>query len=498
MPSDDNAAWRCTVCGYVHRGAEAPEFCPVCGAARADFEAHEDAPAAHGVQDARRWRCMDCGYVYEGDEPPEFCPVCGAGRDRFEPVKEAAAPGGAASGELRVVILGAGIAGVSAAEAVREASPLSSIKVVAGESRLPYYRLNLTRYLAGEIAGDALPIHPESWYIEKRIGLVLGGEATGISTPDQTVTLADGSDIAFDRLILALGSHPFVPPIPGAQQEGVATLRTAADAEKILRRTEETRSCVCIGGGILGLEIAGALAKRGVDVTVLESHSWLMPRQLNRDAGGVLESHIGDLGVKLRKNARTLEIRDGDDGKEVALQDGETLSCGLVILATGVRPNTYLARKAGLEVNRGILVDNHLRTSAPGIYAAGDVAEHNGVVYGVWGPSQYQGSIAGLNAVGVQTPFGGLPRSNALKVLGLDMLSIGQFEPEDGSFIVVQEQDGSAFRHFVFHDGRMVGAILLSDASAGPFVKKAVEDGRDFSGVLSKGATCAAVLESLT
>ena len=166
---------------------------------------------------------------------------------------------------------------------------------------------------------------------------------------------------------------------------------------------------------------------------------------------------------------------------------GDRVAAGLVIIATGVRPNTYLARKAKFDVNRGIIVDNYLETSYRDIYAAGDVAEHNGVVYGTWSVSQYQGNIAGLNAFGKKLAFGGLPRSNTIKVLGVDLFSIGLFEPVDGSYLVKQEMVDGEFYHFVFHDGKLVGSILLGNASIGPAIKKSIESKIDFANYLSKG-----------
>ncbi|NQT92655.1 MAG: FAD-dependent oxidoreductase [Lentisphaerae bacterium] len=495
--TDSPTAWRCTVCGYVHQGAEPPEFCPVCGALPEEFEPYDPPQATLAASVADQWRCLNCDYVHEGAGPPDECPVCGAPARRFEPVQEAAGPVAGIDDDVRILVIGAGIAGVSAAETVRDAAPASHVTLLSQEPRLPYYRLNLTRYLAGEIDMDSLPIHPRGWYGEKGIELKTGVDVDDLSPGDGTVTLKDGNTISFDRAILATGSHPFVPPIPGAELNGVTTLRTATDAERILESVAAGRKCVCIGGGILGLETAGALARRGVDVTLLESHDWLMPRQLNRKAAGRLTEYLENIGIKLLGQAQTREITGTSVVESVVLQGGDTVEAGLVILATGVRSNTRLARKAGIEVNRGILVDNHLRTSHPAVFAAGDAAEHNGVVYGAWAASQFQGSIAGLNALGIDTPFGGLPRSNALKVLGLDLLSIGQFEPEDGSYLVLDHEEGDDFAHFVFHDGKMVGAILLGYASLAPSTKKMVEQKLDCSALVTGRPSGQAVVKCL-
>ncbi|HET6429731.1 MAG TPA: FAD-dependent oxidoreductase [Phycisphaerae bacterium] len=497
MAEQTPKAWRCTVCGYVHRGAEPPDWCPVCGAAKSEFEPHAEPAAPAAAPAPARRQCLNCNYVHEGPTPPDECPVCGAPGDRFRPLAEQPAAPGAAGEAIEVVIVGAGIAGVSAAEAVRSASPDAKITLISKEQALPYYRLNLTRYLAGEIGPDDLPIHPESWYADHRVELLHEAEVAAVAPDAQTVALRDGREIPFGKLILTIGAHPFIPPFPGSQREGVSSLRTADDAGAILARLRPGMACVCIGGGLLGMETAGALARRGAEVTLLEGHDWPMPRQLNRKAGDLLAAHVGGIGIKLRTNARTKEIVGDEAVAGVLLEDGDTVSADLVVIATGVRPNSHLARRAGLAVHHGVVVDNYLVSSHPNVLAAGDVAEHNGALYGTWGPSQYQGNIAGRNAAGAGVEFGGIPRSNTLKVLGLDLLSIGQFEPEDGSFDVIEEQSGGRYYRFVFHDGRLVGSILLGDTSLSAPLRMAIETGTDLSGLLRRRPTADTVAEHL-
>ncbi|MBN1676186.1 MAG: FAD-dependent oxidoreductase [Kiritimatiellae bacterium] len=503
MAETTPSAWRCSVCGYVHQGAAPPEVCPVCGAAAAEFEPYAQPAAPPTPSRPGHWRCLNCRYVHDGESPPDACPVCGVGPDRFEAALPASAPpaagrgAGPSGGRDPVVIVGAGIAGLSAAETLRRAAPGTPVTLVSDEPALPYYRLNLTRYLAGEVAADALPVHPRSWYPDNGIELLAGEQVLGLDLPGRTVQLRGARTIRWQKLILAMGAHPFVPPIPGADREGAVGLRNVADADYILAKIGAGAECVCVGGGILGLETAGALAKRGARVTLLESHAWLMPRQLNAKASALFETHVRALGIDVRKAARTAEIAGGRHVAAVVLEDGTRIPAGLVVITTGVRSNTHLARKAALEVNRGIAVDNALRTSAPDVYAAGDVAEHRGVVYGLWSPAQYQGSIAGLNAAGEATTFGGLPRANSLKVLGLDMLSIGTVQPEDGSYRMLEHvSDGRLFQ-FIFRDGRMAGAVLMGDTAIAPAVKKAVESGLDCSEFLAGARTGADVVARL-
>jgi nitrite reductase (NADH) large subunit len=423
------------------------------------------------------------------------CPVCQVRAEQFEPIAAASMPGAGTDASFKAVVVGAGIAGVSAAEAIRNASPHAEITLIAGEAPPPYYRLNLTRYLAGEIETDALPIHPLEWYRENRIELLAGSRTEALHLAERQVIAEGHAEVPFDRLVLAMGAHPFTPPIQGADSDGVVTLRTTEDAERILASALRGDPVCIIGGGVLGLETAGALARRGADITLLEGHEWLMPRQLDRTAGRLLERHVEGMGIRLEKSARTREIAGSSHAEKVILDDGRAIAARLVIMATGVRPNTHLARRAGLDVNQGIVVNNRLMTSMEGVFAAGDVAEHDGVLYGTWAASQYQGSIAGMNAAGLSTIYGGQPRSNTLKVLGLDLMSIGRFEPTDGSYIVVDEKTDDRYLHFVFQDGVLVGAILFGDASRGADVKTAIEARLDFSGLLLGSPSVADVLE---
>jgi len=477
--------WCCTVCGYVHLGEFAPDGCPVCGVAQDRFAAAAP-PAAAEKRVVESWRCINCDYCHQGDRPPAKCPVCGVGSDRFEPAGgpafENAAPFTGA-----IVVAGGGIAGLSAAEAAKSAAPDATVTLVCLEETLPYYRINLTRYLAGEIDGEDLAIHPEIWYLKRGIRVLTSAEVTAIDSGTQTVAIKGDRTLSYDRLVLATGAHPSVPAIDGAHRRHVVTLRTRRDAERILAHGKPESSCVVVGGGVLGLECAAALARRGVRVTVLEGFDWLLPRQLNRPAGERLAAEVRALGIELVGGAR-INAFDGDERvRSVLLENGRSIPAELVVVATGVRSNSYLARLAGLEVGGGVLVDRYLRSSDPHIYAAGDIAEHQGVLYGTWGPAQHQGTIAGLNAAGEENVCGGFPRANSLKVLGTDLFSIGQVHPEDGSYLQV-EDDGDKYRQFTFRDGRLVGAILLGDTALAPTVKRLIEGKESCADLLAAAA----------
>ena len=478
--------WVCTVCGYVHEGAEPPEYCPVCGATSDLFEPMQEKMTAADLATPVKWRCLNCDYIHDGPGAPELCPVCAAPSERFEPLSHSPEVQIQFGERRRVVIVGAGIAGTSAAQSVRETSPDAEVFLVSKEEDIPYYRLNLTRYLAGEIDAVQLPLHPEEWYGNQDIRLIRGAELHALDMGNKKVSFHGSDPLYYDSLVLAIGSHPFVPPLPGSNKENLTVIRTRTDADFILKRSRNGSRCVVIGGGLLGLETAGALAKRGADVTLLEGHRWLLPRQLNEKAGKLLEKQIEPTGIKLRRKVRVKEIAGDERVQGVVLEDGETISAELVVVATGVRPNSYIARMKGADVNHGIVVDNYMKTSLPDIFAAGDVAEHRGVCYGTWAPSQYQGTIAGINAAGGQAEFAGIPRSNMLKVLGYDLFSMGPTSADDASYRVVDGKLEKNYYHFLFRDNHLKGFILLGDTRLSAQAKNAVEQGVDCTALLGQ------------
>jgi nitrite reductase (NADH) large subunit len=489
--------WRCNVCGYIHQGDAPPDFCPICGASKDEFSlVDEKVEKVKFV--ATQWQCLNCNYIAQGSKPPAQCPICGVTQERFLHLPAEERKVLAPKDDPRIVIIGAGIAGVSAAESIRKITATAPITIVSKEVDLPYYRLNLTRLLSGDVAEEDLDIYSNKWFLENNINLIRGVEANRIQVDEKNVTLSSGDTLPFDKLIIATGAHPFIPSFPGVSKEGVMVLRTKQDAHVILEGCNNKSSYVCIGGGVLGIEAAGALAKRGLQVSLLESHEWLMPRQLNRRAGEILANHLKKLGINLLIKAKTKEIL-GDEGVAgVLLQDGRVVHSDKAIIATGVRPNSYLARLANLEVNNGIVVDSFLKTSHNDIFAAGDLTEHNGTLYGNWSAAQYQGSIAGLNVIGIPTEFGGIPRSNTLKILDINLVSVGQFTPEDGSYLVIEEEEGEDYKRLLFRDNILVGYVLIGDIVCSQYLKNAVETKQPFQIYIDETTTIASVLSSLT
>ncbi len=462
--------WKCDICGYMHRGDGPPDICPICGVDASHFVAVDlpdpPAPATGAV-----WRCNVCGYVHNGSAPPDQCPVCSVPAVHFTALPSGDVPREGATA-LSVVVIGAGIAGLTAAETL--AAGGAEVTLISREQGLPYFRLNLTRYLAGEVSEAALTMKDADWFAAQGIKL-LDGDVVRIDREQKTVSLRDGRTLRWDRLILATGAHPFVPPLTGSHRQGVTTLRTLADTRAIIDRATKGAACVCIGGGLLGLEAAGALSRRGCAVTVIEGFDWILPRQLPEEAARLLADHLQQTGITVLTGARTKEICGDEHVRAVLLEDGRQIPADLVLISTGVRPNSYLARQCGLHVAGGIAVDDNMRTGDPDIFAAGDAVEHRGVLYGIWPAAFIQGVVAAQNVLGGGQEWSGMPPSNRLKVLSVDLFSIGTIAPSDGSFRIFDRMENGRFLRLVTRDNTLRGAVLLGDTAMAGLLQDVIE-----------------------
>jgi nitrite reductase (NADH) large subunit len=445
----------------------------------------------------KTYRCSVCGYIHYGEAAPDVCPICDAKAEDFKEIEMPMRPERRDVGQDHFVIIGAGIAGVSAAEAIRKHAPNADIFLISKEDEVPYMRLNLTRLLAGEFLEKNLPLHSQEWFEEQNIHLMRGVSADRIVLTEKAVHLDNGESVQFDKLIVATGSHPWVPPIPGTDLQNVFTVRTVEDVRQILSIVKSGTKVVCIGGGILGLETAGALAKQDADVTVLEAFEYLMPMQLNPEGSNVLAQHLSTLKIDVVTDAIADCLIGDGHVTGVHLKRGQLLPAEVVVITAGDRANTELLEDAGLTVKKGVLVDNFLRTTNPDIYAVGDVAEHDGVRYGAWSPALYMGKIAGMNAAGIPTEFGGIPRSHLLKVLGKPMLSIGTIKATDGSYRMIEDHADGGYRMFMFRDDRFVGCLLIGKLKLMKPVRKAVQARLNLKEFLTPESTAEEVAQHL-
>jgi NAD(P)H-nitrite reductase large subunit/ferredoxin len=390
----------------------------------------------------------------------------------------------------RVVIVGNGIAGLTAAEHLRRLHPECSIDIVASEPHPLYNRMGITRLIYGRSAMTGLYLLPDAWDEENGVTTWLNTQVVAIDREGRTVSLGTGEALEYERLVLATGSAPFVPPIEGYGLPGTYILRTADDALSIRSFAQDhgARAAVVAGGGPLGLEAAFALSKFGLDVTVLERGESLMHRRLDLRAAQLLQSYLEGLGLTILLGAEASRVEGTRRLEQVVLADGRSLTADLLLIATGVTPATELALDAGLEVDRGVVVDDVLRTSDPAIFAVGDLAQHRDRVLGLWPASVDQARVAAENVAGGERAYEGTVPVTILKVVGIDLLSCGRFEAEhDGEELIVHEDgERNAYIKLLVSDRRLAGAILLGHPRAGSAVNDAVVSRRDVGDVLDR------------
>lgn len=390
----------------------------------------------------------------------------------------------AADASIRsVVVIGNGIAGVTAADFVRRNHPDCEIHVVGREPHPLYNRMGISRLIYGRSAMGGLYLLGDSWYEDQRVTCWLNTKASAIDVGAGEVTLGTGEGLHYDRLILAMGASSFVPPIEGIGGRGSFVLREAGDAIAIRAYVQETmaRSAVVAGGGLLGLEAAYALHQLGLGVTVLERSDRLLSRQVDERCSQLLTDYLENVGIGVLHRAEATAIAGSGQVERVLLGDGTEAACEMLLVCAGVRPNVELARSAGIAVNRGVVVDDGMRTSVAGVYAAGDVAEQGGASLGLWPTAVGQAEVAAVNALGGELTHSGALPPVILKGVGIDLVSVGQVAGGHDREEVIVREDGGAYAYgkLVVADGRLVGAILLGIADLKAPVLAAVKAKRD-------------------
>jgi nitrite reductase (NADH) large subunit len=368
----------------------------------------------------------------------------------------------------KLVVIGNGMAGVACIEQILKHAPKFGITVFGDETHVNYNRILLSSVLAGEKSADDIVLNSLDWYERNRIRLRLGVRIADIDPVAKTITGDDGSVASFDKLILATGSNPLIPPIDGTKKDGIFVFRNLDDTRALLGRAGQGVKAVVIGGGLLGLEAARGLQVQGCDVTVVHLMDALMERQLDFTGGAYLKSKMECLGVKVLLERSTTAILGNEKAEGVAFKDGTTIPADFVVIASGIRPNVELARKAGLQVNRGIIVNDFLETSHPDIFAVGECVEHNGTCYGLVAPLIEQGKILAATITGNKGPrYEGTIAAAKLKIMGVDVFSAGDCSEKTFGTDVVRYEDAALgiYKKLTLRDGRLTGAILVGDTS---------------------------------
>jgi nitrite reductase (NADH) large subunit len=369
-----------------------------------------------------------------------------------------------------LIVIGNGMAAARLVdELARRALGRYAVAVIGEEPRLAYNRVLLSALLADEVGFDDIELRPARWWRDRGVTLRYGVRATAVDAAARNVTLAGGTRLSFSKLVFATGSQPIKPDIPGMDLPGVLTFRDVDDVNAIAASKAAGTQVVVIGGGLLGLEAAYGLAKAGARVTLLHLMDRLMERQLDHRAALMLQHAVEARGIAVRLQAQTARIAGNGKVEGVELRDGTTIAADAVVVAVGIRANAALARMAGLEVGRGIVVDDHLETNAAGVHAIGECAEHRGCCYGLVEPAYEQAQLLARRLAGERASYPGSVLATNLKVSGVNVFSAGDFlgATAEAEEIVLSDPAAGVYKKLVIAHGRLVGAVLFGDTADG-------------------------------
>jgi nitrite reductase (NADH) large subunit len=383
----------------------------------------------------------------------------------------------------RLVVVGNGMAGMRTVEELLARSPVRyDVTVFGAEPHPNYNRIMLSSVLAGEKELADIVINPRQWYEDNGITLFTGDPVVAVDRAAKTVRAASGKVVAYDKLLLATGSKPLMPPLPGLELPGVVTFRDIADVEKMLAAAENKQRAVVIGGGLLGLEAAWGLKRRGMPVALVHLMPTLMERQLDVEAGGLLQRDLTERGLHFFTSGQTEEIMGRDRAEGVKLADGREIPADLVVVAIGIRPNLDLAKAAGLAINRGVEVGDDMATSDPDIFAVGECVEHNGQVFGLVAPLWEQAKVCAARLAGDEgAAYATPPLSTRLKITGIDVFSAGQLAAQDeaDAEVIFRDVSKGVYKKLIVRDDRLVGAVLYGDVADGSWYFQLMREGRD-------------------
>lgn len=378
-----------------------------------------------------------------------------------------------------LVIVGNGMA---AARLVEELSKRAlgrySIAVIGEEPKLAYNRVLLSSVLAKEVSHSEIELKPAKWWRDRGVTLLYGQSVVSIDADIRRVRLANGATLPFTQLVLATGSRPMRLNAPGMDLPGVMTFRDLGDVAAIEAAAANNAKVVVIGGGLLGLEAAYGVAKAGAQVSVIHLMDRLMERQLDARASAMLKNAVENKGISVYLNAETAGIRGEKHANSVVLKDGREIEADLVVVAAGIRPNVDLARTAGLDIGRGVIVDDHMQTSKAGIHAIGECAEHRGIAYGLVEPAYEQARILAMHLAGETGDYPGSVLATNLKVSGVNVFSAGDFLGAAGTEQIILSDPGlGTYKKLVIAGGKLVGAVLFGDTADGLWYLELIRSG---------------------
>ncbi|MGL4727710.1 MAG: NAD(P)/FAD-dependent oxidoreductase [Bosea sp. (in: a-proteobacteria)] len=383
----------------------------------------------------------------------------------------------------QLLIIGNGMASVRLVEAlIRRAPGQYDITVVGAEKQAGYNRVLLSALLAADVTAADIELRDADWYARNGIHLITGDAVTSMDAEARIATLASGKALHFDRCVFATGSNAIRLPLPGADLEGVITFRDLSHVAAMEQAALAERNVAVIGGGLLGIEAAYGLARRGAKVTLIHVMDRLMERQLDAEAAAYLLRAIRAKGIRVLLNRQSERILGTERVTGIAFKDGEQIVADMVVFAAGIRPNAALAASAGLATNRGIIVDDVMAANLPGFYAVGECAEHRGIAYGLVEPCYAQAEVLAAHLAGEPASFDGMVLATNLKVSGVLVFSAGDFMGAGGTHsVVMQDRAAGAYRKLVFRGEQLVGCVLMGEAEDGLWLLDLIRQGSDIS-----------------
>jgi nitrite reductase (NADH) large subunit len=385
---------------------------------------------------------------------------------------------------MKIIVIGCGVAGATASFVVRQYNADAEISVYTDEAHLYYPRPRLYEVVTGEKKPEEIYSYPKTLYEQKGIKVQLNSEITKIDPAKRQVVVRDGSRATYDKLLLATGSRPSVPRVEGVEKRGVFALRTVQDALAIRDHSSRTQKAIIVGGGLLGLEFAACWTSFRKQAEVVEVNSRLLPKQLDPEGAAVLRQYLEERNILCRLGVKIAEVQGKNVVSGVTLDNGERLSGGMVLIAAGIECNTALSIDAGINVRKGIVVNEYLQTSESDVFAAGDAAEFQGRLYGTIPPSVEQARIAAVNMLGNEKRvYGGSVPFTTLKIAGISLTSIGEVNPGQPGREEIRKTDAERriYKKLVLREGKIVGAILLGDIRPASFISRIMNDQADIT-----------------
>jgi nitrite reductase (NADH) large subunit len=380
---------------------------------------------------------------------------------------------------MKYLIIGNGIAGTTAALQIRKFDANGEITIVTEEDLPLYSRIRLPEYLAGAIDEKKLLLFNDVWYDQNKIALITNNRVASIDPGTKQILLDGNARIPYDKLLVATGSRALVPALLGVEKKGVFTLRTIADARRIKEYAEKAISIVILGGGVLGLEIGNALRNIGKSVTFVEFFPRLLPRQMDVEGSRIFREKLESYGLRFVLDARAEKVLGNDAVEGLILQDGSSVKGQMLILSAGIKPEISLFNSTGISLGKGVPVNDRMETELPDVYAAGDAAEHRGMVYGIWPAAEKQGEVAGINMAGGNTVYTGTTPSHSITVAGIEVLSAGEIDIDCKlPSLVFKDKEKGIYKKIVIRDDCVAGCIFCGDTTGRKEIVSAIRERR--------------------